>query len=605
MVSPQSVGGYDCEFVEPPPSAFQVECPVCLLKLRNPCQVSCCGNNFCEPCIKRISSQKCPTCKTAFTTFLNKGLKRSLNQLQVHCTYHNDTGCKWKGELGQLEQHLNLNPNPQKRHVGCEFVKLECRHDCGEHPLRCLIRKHENEDCRKRPFCCKYCKKYKSTFEDVETNHWPECRYYPVPCPNNCAAIEIERQNLQQHISEECLLTVVNCDFHYAGCEVQVHRKDIPSHLAENVGSHLRLISTQNQMLVKQIAQNETLIERLTKDQQQSHVNQRQLRDELKQKNDHVTLKLQQERSASKKEVDQLRQSQEQETQIFRRKVGHMAQSITKLTELQSASKRRVEQLNQSQVHTQTFKQMVDRTSRLIAQLNEQQSALERSIDQLRQLQDQETQSLKRKIEHIGQNIIQLTEQQSATKSEVEQLHQSQTQMFEEMVTKLGAHDQRTQLQGGQIQMLKHKVICVNAESIAQLTERLETASKREADQVNHLHLQMTEIHTQLSDRVDQLAETQAQETKVLEQKVDLYTQRITQLREQQSDQLDQLRQTQSDQIAQLNQQQSATEWWLKLLWAIIIVLIAIIAILGGMSTTWSSIHCNWSSQVDCTAKPS
>lgn len=144
MVSPQSVGGYDCEFVEPPPSAFQVECPVCLLKLRNPCQVSCCGNNFCEPCIKRISSQKCPTCKTAFTTFLNKGLKRSLNQLQVHCTYHNDAGCKWKGELGQLEQHLNLNPNPEKRHVGCEFVKLECRHDCGEHPLRCLIRKHEN-----------------------------------------------------------------------------------------------------------------------------------------------------------------------------------------------------------------------------------------------------------------------------------------------------------------------------------------------------------------------------------------------------------------------------------------------------------------------------
>ena len=36
----------------------------------------------------------------------NKGLKRSLTQLDVFCTHSKD-GCKWKGELGQLEHHLN------------------------------------------------------------------------------------------------------------------------------------------------------------------------------------------------------------------------------------------------------------------------------------------------------------------------------------------------------------------------------------------------------------------------------------------------------------------------------------------------------------------
>ena len=339
MVSPESVGGYDCEFAEPVPSAFQVECPVCLLKLRNPCQVSCCGKNFCEPCIRCISSQKCPTCKEAFTTFLNKGLKQSLNQLQVHCTHHNDAGCKWKGELGQLEQHLNLNPNSEKRYVGCEFVKLECRHNCGGHPQRCLIIKHENEDCRKRPFHCKYCGKYESTFEDVETNHWPECKYYPVPCPNNCDTIK-ERQNIQQHISEECLLTVVNCDFLYAGCEVRVHRKDIPSHLEENVGFHLRLISAQNQMLMEvQIAQKETLMKRLTKDQQQSQANQCQLRNEL-------NYKLQRERSASKREVDLLRQSQRKETCVLKQNFDRNVQRIDHINKQQSDQ---IAQLNQQQ----------------------------------------------------------------------------------------------------------------------------------------------------------------------------------------------------------------------------------------------------------------
>ena len=44
-----------------------------------------------------------------------------------------------------------------------------------------------------------------------------------------------EHQSLKHHISEECSLTVVNCDFHYAGCVVQLPHTDIPAHLAENI----------------------------------------------------------------------------------------------------------------------------------------------------------------------------------------------------------------------------------------------------------------------------------------------------------------------------------------------------------------------------------
>ena len=143
------VGGYDCEFVEPPTSAFQVDCAVCLLKLRDPQQVSCCGKNFCDSCIKGL--QQCPTCNSSFTTFTNKGLKQSLTQLHVYCTHRSD-GCEWTGELGKLDQHLNENYAPGSEGHGCPYVEIRCIH-CNERFQRQI---HPFESCPKRQVRCQY-----------------------------------------------------------------------------------------------------------------------------------------------------------------------------------------------------------------------------------------------------------------------------------------------------------------------------------------------------------------------------------------------------------------------------------------------------------------
>lgn len=45
-------GGFDCEFEEKPSKGVQSECPVCLLVLRKPYQVTCCGYGFCRVCIE-------------------------------------------------------------------------------------------------------------------------------------------------------------------------------------------------------------------------------------------------------------------------------------------------------------------------------------------------------------------------------------------------------------------------------------------------------------------------------------------------------------------------------------------------------------------------
>ena len=118
----KTFGGYDCKFVEQPPSPFQTECPVCRLLLREPYQATCCGTSFCHYCILHVKAEDkpCPVCRqTKFELFHDKRLKRSLHQLHVLCTYSKD-GCNWSGELGDLDHHLNKVIHPGKSSFKCK-----------------------------------------------------------------------------------------------------------------------------------------------------------------------------------------------------------------------------------------------------------------------------------------------------------------------------------------------------------------------------------------------------------------------------------------------------------------------------------------------------
>ena len=241
--------GFDCEFVDKPTEAFQVNCPVCLLVLREPHQVTCCGYNFCKPCIEQVQSGKksCPLCNTAeFSLFPNKGFQRAIYKLHVHCSHKNE-GCQWTGELGELDNHLNENPMLGQQFVGCDFANVACN-DCGKPFQRQSFKDHQLEQ---HPFSCEHCHDYESYYEDVVKNHWPVCGFRQVPCPNECGVYP-ERQNLERHESSECPVTVVNCDFHYAGCEVQLPRKDMPAHLAKNLITHMTQLATYSQQKVEE-----------------------------------------------------------------------------------------------------------------------------------------------------------------------------------------------------------------------------------------------------------------------------------------------------------------------------------------------------------------
>ena len=240
--------GYECEFVEPPQEQFQSECPICLQILREPFIVDCCGYSFCSACIERAgkAGKPCPHCnQPGYTTLVNKGLKRALNEFRVYCP-HRLRGCEWMGELGKLEKHLNSDPQPQRQLEGCPFAVIECLY-CKENIRRDKIAGHQLERCPQRPYTCEYCAEYKSTFEDVAHSHWPECKCFLLPCPNECkpSGSGLQRQCLDQHVKEDCPLTVMQCKLHHTGCEVSLPRRDMANHMKEDSITHISLLTLE------------------------------------------------------------------------------------------------------------------------------------------------------------------------------------------------------------------------------------------------------------------------------------------------------------------------------------------------------------------------
>ena len=212
----KNLAGHECEFVRQPPN--RSECPICLLVLREPHQATCCGKIFCKTCICRLRDKKkpCPTCKTEnFSCYPDKGLKQELYSYRVYCPKRS-LSCDWQGELGELDKHLDGDGKDTANLEGCKFVTINCS------------------------FCNK-------TYPrgDLEEHH-RRCR--PVDCPNKCGQL-MQHQKLEEHLSSECELSEVECEFSHAGCEAKMLRRDLPSHMTDNMAAHMTMLAKENRQL--------------------------------------------------------------------------------------------------------------------------------------------------------------------------------------------------------------------------------------------------------------------------------------------------------------------------------------------------------------------
>lgn len=121
--------GFNCQFLQTPPGGLDSHCSICNNILREPYQAICCRANFCHDCIIEIESEgkACPACKklTDFKTIESTILKEQLYSLLVYCA-HKSEGCKWTGELGRLERHINSNPQAEDVLEGCPHTVIHC-----------------------------------------------------------------------------------------------------------------------------------------------------------------------------------------------------------------------------------------------------------------------------------------------------------------------------------------------------------------------------------------------------------------------------------------------------------------------------------------------
>ena len=179
---------------------------------------------------------------------INKNLRRKLNELKVYCM-HKETGCKWIGDLGKLEQHLAIGKNDGE----CHFVMVKCTVSelCKVKILRNALNNHTNNVCQYRQFRCEHCG-YQSTYLVITTEHYDQCPDYPVLCPNNCSKQTYPRGQLDAHLTL-CPEQEVDCTFSEMGCKEKLKRRQLQQHLTTN--------SLQHQMIMCQAyrLQNETI----------------------------------------------------------------------------------------------------------------------------------------------------------------------------------------------------------------------------------------------------------------------------------------------------------------------------------------------------------
>ena len=296
------MGGYEHTFVDE--IAAKYHCNICSKVLRDARLTVCCGQHYCDSCLKQWLASKvqnlkktCPHCRQEkFQSFQNKAIIREINEFRVKCTHHLK-GCDWEGELSNLEKHVNSND-------GCGFTLVKCngfgfvaianfpshkRIECDEQRERRLLTEHQ-KTCKFRRCKCPYCG-HIDTYDAMAgsgkirialrggkalpagSNHFGVCGQYPLECPNNCGEKAIKRDDMPRH-RELCPLEPLPCPFKNVGCSAKVLQRDMDSHCQTNMQTHLLMMVKSHDGLLRKneelIKQNKELVQNNEKLDQQN-----------------------------------------------------------------------------------------------------------------------------------------------------------------------------------------------------------------------------------------------------------------------------------------------------------------------------------------------
>ena len=245
---------YEWDFIDPPMN--DLYCPMCKEILKEPMLTDCCGSHFCRTCIHPIleAKQPCPNpeCNKAnYLCIIDRPKWKRVLELDVLCPLKG-RGCNWKGEVGTREKHLDPDEGD------CDYIDMDCTCGCGENMERYELAEHLDRFCPKRPYTCQHCG-LTEVYDSIVNGHIPVCPKYPVRCGNKCGKEDIPRVSYDQHLLT-CPEQEIECEFHYAGCDVRLPQNNMPKHARDDVHVHLSLqISFASSELSKRDQQLEQL----------------------------------------------------------------------------------------------------------------------------------------------------------------------------------------------------------------------------------------------------------------------------------------------------------------------------------------------------------
>lgn len=165
--------------------------------------------------------------------FPNKDKERKILSLAVRCS---NEGCQWADELRLKEIHLG----------DCPFKVIPCPL-CKVTMVRRDLDAHSSTQCPWRKLRCDHCQ---GQYPDCQMEeHHESCDGYPVHCDHEgCTAIA-SRGMLQDHKDNYCAKTKLPCYFARLGCQKEVLRENLETHLLSTHKEHIHLLLNEIDLL--------------------------------------------------------------------------------------------------------------------------------------------------------------------------------------------------------------------------------------------------------------------------------------------------------------------------------------------------------------------
>ena len=175
------------------------------------------GNQVCYRCYNFWANNSHP----------NETARTMISSLSCLCPL-SERGCNWQGNLENCMSHLDT----------CGYVYKSCKLECGVVLPRDECKTHMYESCNQRIIQCEHCNRDFKVCNMI--GHLTECPKMKLECELGCH-MAVNREDMAQHVEQDCLEKEIACPFVKYNCEVLIKRKDLDKHLEEKETKHLGL----------------------------------------------------------------------------------------------------------------------------------------------------------------------------------------------------------------------------------------------------------------------------------------------------------------------------------------------------------------------------